>query len=125
MSSREKYLSRFEKIRTCFVCQDVREHLLKGLTAKQALIYASKLKNSYIEKMDHENNIKNLMIDLLISGIVDTNVENCSGGEQKRLVLAMELTSHKKPNLICIDEPTSGLDTNAAEVVYLIIFFHE
>jgi ABC-type multidrug transport system ATPase subunit len=63
------------------------------------------------------------MIDLLISDIKDTNVENFSGGEQKRLVVAMELTSHIKTNLICIDEPTSGLDSNAAEVAsykYLI-----
>jgi len=117
------FLSKFEKISTCFVCQDVREHLLIGLTAKQSLIYASKLKNSDHKKVDHKSNAENLMIDFLITDIKDTNVENCSGGEQKRLVVAMELTSHIKPNLICIDEPTSGLDSNAAEVVsykYLI-----
>ncbi|CAM6032206.1 unnamed protein product, partial [Sphagnum compactum] len=68
-------------------------------------------------ELDHENSIKNLMIDLLITDIEDTNVEKCSKGEQKRLVMAMEMTSYKKPNLICIDEPTSGLDSNAAEVV--------
>jgi ABC-type lipoprotein export system ATPase subunit len=113
------YLSRFEKITTCFVCQDVRQHLLKGLTAKQAIIYASKLKNSQHINFDHEINAKNLMVEFLISDIEDTNVENCSGGEQKRLVIAMELTSSLKPNLICIDEPTSGLDSNAAEVVSL------
>jgi ABC-type lipoprotein export system ATPase subunit len=110
------YLSKFKKIRTCFISQDASEHLLKGLTAKQALIYASKLKNSDRE-LDHENSIENLMIDLLITDIEDTNVEKCSKGEQKRLVMAMEMTSYKKPNLICIDEPTSGLDSNAAEVV--------
>jgi ABC-type multidrug transport system ATPase subunit len=113
------YLSRFEKITTCFVCQDVRQHLLKGLTAKQAIIYASKLKNSQHKNFDHEINAKNLMNEFLISDIENTNVENCSGGEQKRLVIAMELTSSLKPNLICIDEPTSGLDSNAAEVVSL------
>ena len=67
--------------------------------------------------MNHENIVKNLMNELLIGDICDTNVENCSGGEQKRIVLGMELTSHIMPNLICIDEPTSGLDSNAAEVV--------
>ncbi len=113
------YLSRFEKIRTCFISQDEREHLIKGLTAKQILIYASKLKNSD-KNMDHEKNVKNLMTEFLISDIEDTCAENCSGGEQKRLAIALELTSQKKPNLICIDEPTSGLDSNAAEVVGLV-----
>jgi ABC-type multidrug transport system ATPase subunit len=110
------YLSKFMKIRTCFISQDVTELLIKGLTAKQTLIYASKLKNSD-RNVNYENSIKILINDLLISDIEDTNVENCSGGEQKRLVMAMELTSYIKPYLLCIDEPTSGLDSNAAEVV--------
>jgi ABC-type lipoprotein export system ATPase subunit len=110
------YLSKFEKIRTCFISQDEREHLLEGLTAKQILIYASKLKNSD-KRLDHEMNVKNLMTEFLISDIEDNCVQNCSGGEQKRLAIALELTSQIKPNLICIDEPTSGLDSNAAEVV--------
>jgi ABC-type multidrug transport system ATPase subunit len=110
------YLSKFEKIRKCFISQDVSEHLLKGLTVKQAMIYASKLKNSDRE-LNHENNVNVLMNDLLISDVKDTNIENCSAGEQKQLVIAMELTSYLKPNLVCIDEPTSGLETNAAETV--------
>jgi len=116
------YLCKSEKIRTCFISQDEREHLLKGLTAKQALIYASKLKNTG-HQVDHQNNVKTLMKELLISGTENTNVENCSGGEQKRIVIAMELTSHIMPNLLCIDEPTSGLDSNAAEVVRILLIF--
>jgi ABC-type multidrug transport system ATPase subunit len=110
------YLSKFEKIRTCFISHDEREHLLEGLTSKQILIYASKLKNSD-KKVDHEMNVKNLMTEFLISDIEDNCVQNCSGGEQKRIAIALELTSQIKPNLLCIDEPTSGLDSNAAEVV--------
>ena len=110
------YLSIYKKIRTCFISQDVSEHLISGLTAEQTLIYASKLKNSD-QQLDHALSVKNLMIDLLISDIAKSNVQNCSTGEQKRLVMAMELTSLNKPNLICIDEPTTGLDSNAAEVV--------
>jgi ABC-2 type transport system ATP-binding protein len=53
----------------------------------------------------------------MISDIIDNKIEKCSGGEQKRIVIASELTSFIKPNLLCIDEPTSGLDSNAAEVV--------
>jgi ABC-type multidrug transport system ATPase subunit len=92
-----------------------------SLTAKQNLIYASKLKNSGNQfKIDHENNAMNLMSDSMISGIADTKVEDCSGGEQKRLSIALEMTQRIKPNILCIDEPTSGLDSNAAEVVSFI-----
>ncbi|CAG2165982.1 unnamed protein product [Oppiella nova] len=110
------YLSKSKRIRTCFVSQDVSEHLLNGLTAKEALIYASKLKNTY-DDIDHELHVTKLMNDLLISDIADNYCEDCSGGQQKRLVLAMELTANIMPNLICIDEPTSGLDSNSSEVV--------
>jgi len=116
------YLSAYEEIRTCFIAQYQNEHLLSGMTAKQNLIYASKLKNSDIDfKVDHEKNVMNLLTELMISDIANTYVEKCSGGEQKRLAIALELTSQIKPNLICIDEPTSGLDSNAAEVVGLTI----
>jgi ABC-type lipoprotein export system ATPase subunit len=116
------YLSRFRKIRTCFVSQDVSEHLINGLTAKQSMIYASKLKNP-IKGVDHEIIVKNLMNELLISDIEGTNVEKCSSGEQKRLVIAMELTSGFKLNLMFIDEPTIGLDSNSAEEVRFFILF--
>jgi ABC-type multidrug transport system ATPase subunit len=68
-------------------------------------------------KLNHQNIINNLLHELMISDIIDNKIEKCSGGEQKRIVIASELTSFIKPNLLCIDEPTSGLDSNAAEVV--------
>ncbi|CAG2109986.1 unnamed protein product [Medioppia subpectinata] len=106
------------KFRTCFIQSDVCEHLLSGLTVRQTLLYASKLKNSRIMDQLNDNKIvEELMSDLMISDTADNRVESCSGGEQKRIVIACELTSHIKPNMLCIDEPTSGLDSNAAEVV--------
>ena len=66
------YLSKYWKIKTCVISQDVSEHLISGLTAKQTLIYASKLKNSG-KRVDHELSAKNLMIDLLISDIANSN----------------------------------------------------
>ena len=105
-------------LKTCFLVQNVFDHILEGLTVRQTLLYASKLKNSRIPKdLDHNQIATDLMAELLISDTADNRVESCSGGEQKRIVIASELTSHIKPNVLLIDEPTSGLDSNAAEVV--------
>jgi ABC-type Mn2+/Zn2+ transport system ATPase subunit len=116
------YLSSREKIRSCFICQDINEHLLNGLKVKEILKYASILKNSRSGiKVDHKNNIKSLMSELMINDIANTSIENCSGGQKKLIVIASELTSIIKPNLLCMDEPTSGLDSDSAEVVSHII----
>ena len=114
------YLNSELQIRSCFIVQDVKEHLLFGLTALQSLIYASKLKNrpkNCDHMCDHKQNALDLLKDLSIAHIGKTSIEKCSGGEQKRLAIALELTSVEKPNLLCIDEPTSGLDSFAAEEV--------
>ncbi|CAG2112774.1 unnamed protein product [Medioppia subpectinata] len=60
---------------------------------------------------------EHLLSELVISDTADNRVESCSGGEQKRIIIACEMTAHIKPNMLCIDEPTSGLDSNAADVV--------
>ena len=124
LSHRSKiYLSTHEKVRSCLIGQNQNQQLIRGLTAKQNLLYASRLKNSDNEFfVDHEKNVNNLLYELMTkSDIANTKIENCSGGEQRRITIALELTSDIKPNLICIDEPTSGLDSNAAEMVSIFI----
>ena len=73
----------------------------------------SLLRNSF----DHISNVQKLLTDLTLNDCADTLLSDCSGGQQKRIVVALELTAEIKPNIICIDEPTSGLDSNAAEQV--------
>ncbi|CAG2114195.1 unnamed protein product, partial [Medioppia subpectinata] len=106
------------RYKTCFIMSEVWEHLLPGLTVRQTLLYASRLKNSGIcIELNHNKIVTDLMSELAIGDTADNWVETCSGGEQKRIVIACELTSHIKPNMLCIDEPTSGLDSNAAQVI--------
>ena len=121
-----KYLDKDSKIfvkysdnyRNVFIKQDITEHLLSGLTVRQTLLYASKLKNSRSDdNFDHNSIVSQLLSDLLISDTIDSRIECCSGGQQKRIAIACELTAQTKPDILCIDEPTSGLDSMAAHVV--------
>ncbi|CAG2121425.1 unnamed protein product, partial [Medioppia subpectinata] len=66
---------------------------------------------------DHDMNVRRLLSELLLEDCADTTVQRCSGGEQKRLTVGLELVQQIKPNLLCIDEPTSGLDSNSSEIV--------
>ena len=78
----------------------------------------SAAENIYFDQeFDHQRNVHKIMADLLITDTMDTKVEKCSGSEQKRLAIALELTAVDKPNLILCDEPTTGLDSNVAQIV--------
>src|SRR5699024_7291624 len=77
------YLSKYTKINTCFITQEVSGHLISGLTAKQMVVCASRLKNSQAN-VDHEQIALKWLQELDLLNTVDTRVENCSGGERKR-----------------------------------------
>lgn len=95
---------------------------MPGLSAKQMMMFASRLKNVG-KNINHQQVVKKWLQELNLVNIVDTKVEYCSDGERKRLAVALELTAVKMPNLICIDEPTSGLDSNSAAMVKLNQFY--
>ena len=116
--SSKLFVQRINNYNTSFIKQNVHEHFHVGLTVRQTLLYASKLKNSRITKhLDHNQIVSELMSEFLISDTADNRVEFCSGGEQKKVIIATELTAYKQPSILFIDEPTSGLDSNAAEVI--------
>ncbi|XP_054164304.1 uncharacterized protein LOC128961998 [Oppia nitens] len=118
------YMSPNRRVRRCFIGQDQREHLMTGLTVRQSIVYASKLKNSSAVSGDrllvhhsHESIARKLMQELALTDLRDIDVSKCSSGQQKRVVMAMELTARRKPNLICVDEPTSGVDSYSAQLM--------
>ena len=105
------------EITKCFIYQNHDKRVMTGLTVRQALTYASKLKNSNEKNVNHNTIVSQVMSELLISDIENNLIEKCSGGQIKRFCIALELTAVHKPNLLFLDEPTTGLDSNAAEVV--------
>ena len=108
--------------KTCFIKQNDSQYLIKDLTVYQTLLYASQLKNSNESaKVNHKLIVNTLLDDFLIEDTKHTKVRDCSGGQQKRIAIACELTACVRPDLLCIDEPTTGLDSTAAQTVILIL----
>jgi ABC-type multidrug transport system ATPase subunit len=69
-------------------------------------LYASKLKNG--GRVDHEWVVEHVINRLRIQDCANIRPKRCSGGQKKRISIALELVS--KPNILILDEPTSGLD---------------
>ena len=132
----EFYVNKFIMIQPVFIVQQHKQRLLMNLTVKESLLYSSLLKNDKIRKrnqntdstnqfsneiqFDHNANIDQILAELMLTNCSANKVSQCSGGEQKRLSIGLELTSKVKPNLMCIDEPTSGLDSYTAQQVCLV-----
>ena len=113
------YCNKSVDTKSCFIAQDVRQHIIGGLTVEQSMSYASKLKNlsNNTKNFDHKDIVRTLLIDFVIEDIRDVNIGKCSSGQQKRCILAMELCALKKPTVVYVDEPTSGLDSHSALIV--------
>ena len=87
------------------------DHLLEHLTIKESLIFASRLRNADRPYVNH-NAISDNLIKKLGLEICQNNLSlKCSGGQRKRLSIALELVS--KVDVLILDEPTTGLDSAA------------
>ena len=105
------------EVNSGFICQNHSQRLVSGLTVGQSLTYASQLKNSNLNGVNHKAVVKQVMAELLIEDIEENRIEKCSGGQLKRLCIGLELTALNKPDFLFCDEPTTGLDSSAAQVV--------
>ena len=79
------------------------------LTARRALGYAAELRFPRdTSKAERSHRIDEVLGELALSKHADTKTAAMSGGQQKRVNVALELLT--KPSLLFLDEPTSGLD---------------
>jgi ABC transport system ATP-binding/permease protein len=79
------------------------------LTAVRALGFAAELRfPSDTSKSERERRIAEVLEELALTRHAKTRVSAMSGGQQKRVNVALELLT--KPSLLYLDEPTSGLD---------------
>lgn len=95
--------------KVAFIGQD--DGLLPGLTARETLIYASRLQNS-APNFDHQAHIQPILSELGLAECADRDVSKLSGGQAKRVVIAQELLY--PTNLLILDEVTSGLDASTS-----------
>ncbi|MCX4746044.1 FHA domain-containing protein [Kitasatospora sp. NBC_01287] len=85
------------------------EILHKELTVRTGLKYAARLRfPGDTEAAERNRRIDEVLYELRLDKRADNRITALSGGQQKRVSVALELLT--KPSLIFLDEPTSGLD---------------
>ncbi|MFI9271965.1 FHA domain-containing protein [Kitasatospora sp. NPDC052896] len=85
------------------------EILHKELTVRTGLKYAARLRfPGDTEPAERARRIDEVLYELRLDKRADNRITALSGGQQKRVSVALELLT--KPSLIFLDEPTSGLD---------------
>lgn len=106
------FYSNDKKITFAFVPQV--DQLAEYLTVVENLLFASKLKNS-----SDANHMEEIEFTLKAINLWDSRnnlTSRCSGGERKRLSIALEMMI-SRPEILLLDEPTSGLDSTTSYVL--------
>ena len=79
-----------------------------GLTVMQALTYAARLRLPGTDAAGRRHVIAAVLTELELGAHAATRVDRLSGGQRKRVSVAIELLTG--PTLLVLDEPTTGLD---------------
>lgn len=96
----------FKKLSSYIMQEDL---LQPRLTVQESLSYAARLKiGRELSTKDKDKAVDEVLELLGVSVCRNTYVEKLSGGQRKRLSVALELVNN--PPVIFLDEPTTGLD---------------
>lgn len=78
------------------------------LTVRQVLGFSDRLRRPRDRRHGRRERIKEVCDELGLDKRLDSAVGSLSGGERKRVSIALEILA--RPRLLMLDEPTSGLD---------------
>lgn len=87
---------------------DLRAHL----TVHEAMCLAAALKLADFTSHERKEKVYEILALLGLSGASQTLCRDLSGGQKRRMAVALELLSD--PSLLFLDEPTTGLDSSAS-----------
>lgn len=108
MNGKERNISLFRKL-SAYIMQDNQLHA--NLTVEEAMNVAANLKLSQqVQRGEKMSVIKEILETLGLEEHRKTLTRNLSGGQKKRLSIALELVNN--PPIMFFDEPTSGLDSS-------------
>ncbi|PNF38652.1 hypothetical protein B7P43_G01202 [Cryptotermes secundus] len=95
---------------SCYIMQE--DALRPALTVKEAMTFVAHLRLGY--STSHRQKQKQIfdLLDMLgLAEHANTRTVALSGGQKKRLSIALELISN--PSVLLLDEPTTGLDSSS------------